>query len=124
MNPAASAISLTFVVAITVDSQSIASCQEPSHSIRYPRERLRNESYDVTMFSLPTFLTSFSLPSLPSISLPTNIQRRFLSYVLKRALGRFFRSGLDVEEIQSQIGEGKVELEGLVINEEVRDQPM
>ena len=75
------------------------------------------------MFSLPTFLTSFSLPSLPSISLPTNIQRRFLSYVLKRALGRFFRSGLDVEEIQSQIGEGKVELEGLVINEEVRDQP-
>jgi len=44
--------------------------------------------------------------------------------VLKRALGRFFRSGLDVEEIQSQIGEGKVELEGLVINEEVRDQPM
>jgi len=72
------------------------------------------------MFSLPTFLTfPFALPSLPSISLPTNIQRRFLSYVLKRALGRFFRSGLDVEEIQSQIGEGKVELEGLLVNEEV-----
>jgi autophagy-related protein 2 len=72
------------------------------------------------MFSLPEFLTfPFSLPSLPSISLPTNIQRRFLSYVLKRALGRFFRSGLDVDEIQSQMGEGRVELEGLVINEEV-----
>lgn len=73
------------------------------------------------MFSLPTFLAfPFTLPSLPSISLPANIQRRFLSYVLKRALGRFFRSGLDVDKIQSQISEGKVEIEDLVVDEEVR----
>jgi autophagy-related protein 2 len=74
------------------------------------------------MFSLPTFLSfPFSLPFLPSISLPTNIQQRFLSYGLKRALGRFFRSGLDEDKIQSQIGEGKVEIEGLIVDEEVGD---
>jgi autophagy-related protein 2 len=72
------------------------------------------------MFPLPTFFTfPFTLPSLPSISLPANIQRRFLSYVLKRALGRFFRSGLDVDKIQSQISEGRVEIEGLVVDENV-----
>lgn len=72
----------------------------------------------------PAFLSlPFSLPTLPSISLPANIQRRFLSYVLKRALGRFFRSGLDVDKIQSQIGEGRVEIEGLVVDEDVRIFP-
>jgi autophagy-related protein 2 len=73
------------------------------------------------MFSLPSFLSfPFSLPSLPSISLPENIQRRFLSYVLKRALGRFVKAGgLDVERIQAQISEGWVEIEGLEINTDV-----
>nr|ODN96840.1 hypothetical protein L204_03549 [Cryptococcus depauperatus CBS 7855] len=68
------------------------------------------------MISLPSFLTnfSFSLPSLPSISLPDNIQRRFLSYVLKRTLGRFVaHQALDAERIQAQISEGRVELESL-----------
>lgn len=72
------------------------------------------------MVPWPAFLSfPFSLPSLPSISLPTDVQRRFLSYVLKRALGRFIRSGLDVDKIQSQIGEGRVEIEGLVVDEDV-----
>ena len=73
------------------------------------------------MFSLPAFLSfPFSLPTLPSISLPANIQRRFLSYVLKRALGRFVKAGgLDVERIQAQISEGWVEVEGLEIDTEV-----
>nr|XP_031857747.1 uncharacterized protein CI109_006842 [Kwoniella shandongensis]KAA5524819.1 hypothetical protein CI109_006842 [Kwoniella shandongensis] len=71
------------------------------------------------MFSLPSFLTTFpfSLPSLPSISLPANIQRRFLSYVLKRALGRFVQHGaLDAERIQAQISEGWLEIEGLEVD--------
>ena len=73
------------------------------------------------MFSLPTFLSfPFTLPSLPSISLPANIQRRFLSYVLKRALGRFIRAGgLDVERIQTQMSEGWVEVEGLELDNDV-----
>lgn len=72
------------------------------------------------MFALPRFFSlPFALPSLPSISLPANIQRRFLSYILKRALGRFFRSGLDVDKIQAQISGGWVEVEGLEVDEEV-----
>ncbi|WRT66888.1 uncharacterized protein IL334_003851 [Kwoniella shivajii] len=71
------------------------------------------------MFSLPSFLTTlpFTLPSLPSISLPANIQRRFLSYVLKRSLGRFVKGqALDAERIQAQLSEGWVELEGLEVD--------
>ncbi|KAK8870012.1 hypothetical protein IAR55_000582 [Kwoniella newhampshirensis] len=71
------------------------------------------------MFSLPSFFTTFpfALPSLPSISLPANIQRRFLSYVLKRALGRFVRHGaLDAERIQAQISEGWLEIEKLEVD--------
>ncbi|WWD01656.1 hypothetical protein V866_008601 [Kwoniella sp. B9012] len=71
------------------------------------------------MFSLPAFLTTFpfTFPSLPSISLPANIQRRFLSYVLKRSLGRFVKDeALDAERIQAQLSEGWVEIEGLEID--------
>lgn len=69
----------------------------------------------------PSFLTfPVNLPTLPSISLPANIQRRFLSYVLKRALGRFFLpSGFDVERIQAQLGEGRVDLERLEVDVDV-----
>lgn len=70
------------------------------------------------MFSIPAFLSwPFSLPQLPSISLPANIQRRFLSYVLKRSLGRFVKEGsLDVERIQAQISQGWVEIEHLDVD--------
>ncbi|ODO11399.1 hypothetical protein I350_00178 [Cryptococcus amylolentus CBS 6273] len=71
------------------------------------------------MFSLPSFITSipFALPSLPSISLPANIQRRFLSYVLKRTLGRFvLHQALDAERIQAQVSAGQVELEELQVD--------
>ena len=58
--------------------------------------------------------------SLPFGSLSTDLQRRFLSWVLKRSLGRFVRAGgLDVERIQSQIGQGKVEIEGLELDTDV-----
>ncbi|WVF72370.1 hypothetical protein IAT40_007185 [Kwoniella sp. CBS 6097] len=71
------------------------------------------------MFTLPSFLSSlpFSLPSLPSISLPANIQRRFLSYILKRYLGGFVKhEALDADRIQAQISEGWVEIEGLEVD--------
>ncbi|EIW70236.1 hypothetical protein TREMEDRAFT_30206 [Tremella mesenterica DSM 1558] len=71
------------------------------------------------MWSLPTFIAfPFTLPSLPSISLPANIQRRFLSFILKRTLGRFIKAGLDVDQIQAQIGEGKIEIESLELDHE------
>ncbi|WVQ98559.1 hypothetical protein IAU59_005685 [Kwoniella sp. CBS 9459] len=71
------------------------------------------------MFTLPSFLTSlpFSLPALPSISLPANIQRRFLSYILKRYLGGFVKhEALNADRIQAQISEGWVEIEGLEVD--------
>lgn len=72
---------------------------------------------------LPSFLTfPLSFPSLPSVSLPANIQRRFLSYVLKRSLGRFVvASGFDVDRIQAQLSQGSVNLEKLEVNVEVSD---
>jgi autophagy-related protein 2 len=74
------------------------------------------------MLSMPSFLSwPFSLPQLPSISLPANIQRRFLSYVLKRSLGRFVKEGsLDVERVQAQISQGWVEIENLEVDTAVR----
>lgn len=73
------------------------------------------------MFSLPSFLSfPFTFPSLPTITVPGNIQRRFLSYVLKRALGRFVKAGgLDVDRIQAQMSEGWVEIDGLEVDTEV-----
>jgi autophagy-related protein 2 len=73
------------------------------------------------MVALPSFFTwPFALPTLPSISLPANIQSRFLSYVLKRTLGRFvLTGGLDVDKIQAQISEGWIEIQGLEVDEEV-----
>jgi len=58
--------------------------------------------------------------SLPFGSLSTDLQRRFLSWVLRRSLGRFVRAGgLDVGRIQSQIGQGRVEIEGLELDTDV-----
>ncbi|KAJ3787784.1 hypothetical protein GGU10DRAFT_134981 [Lentinula aff. detonsa] len=63
-----------------------------------------------------SWLTSW-LPSLPSISylvVPASIQRRFISFVLKRALGHFLKPGqLDVDQIDSQIGSGYVQVNDL-----------
>ncbi|KAL7422146.1 autophagy-related protein 2 [Cryptotrichosporon argae] len=72
------------------------------------------------MWPFPSLLAlPFSLPALPTISLPTNIQRRFLSYVLKRALGRFVKTeGLDVEHIQAQLSQGSVEIDRLDVDAE------
>lgn len=77
----------------------------------------------VALFSF--FSWPFALPAIPSISLPANIQRRFLSYVLKRALGRFVKTGgLDVDRIQAQISEGWVEVEGLEVDEAVSNSTL
>ncbi|KAK0197033.1 hypothetical protein F5146DRAFT_1013780 [Armillaria mellea] len=72
------------------------------------------------------------LPELPaiSISLPTSIQSRFLSFLLKKTLGHFLKPGqLDVHQIDSQIGSGYVqvadlELSNQAINELLNDMPI
>ncbi|KAI0831319.1 hypothetical protein BC628DRAFT_1312257 [Trametes gibbosa] len=65
---------------------------------------------------------SFSwLPSLPSIdfSLPSGIQKRFISFALRQSLGHFLKPGqLDVQQVDSQIGSGYVQVRDLELNDE------
>lgn len=69
-------------------------------------------------FSLSSLQPLPSLPGLPS--LPQNLQRRFLSFVLKRSLGHLVREGdLDPERLEAQVGSGKVEIKGAQLNEKV-----
>ncbi|KAL4267314.1 Autophagy-related protein 2 [Pleurotus pulmonarius] len=80
---------------------------------------------------MASWFTSW-LPGLPTIdfSLPSTIQRRFISFVLKRTLGHFLRPGqLDVHQIDSQIGSGHVqvnnlELDNKAINSLIDDLPL
>lgn len=64
------------------------------------------------------------LPKLPalniSLTLPTSIQGRFLSFVLKRTLGHFFKPGhFDASQIDSQIGSGLVQVKDLELDDKV-----
>ncbi|KAI0636957.1 hypothetical protein C8Q77DRAFT_1095313 [Trametes polyzona] len=65
---------------------------------------------------------SFSwLPSLPSIdfSLPSGIQKRFISFALRQSLGHLLKPGqLDVQQVDSQIGSGYVQVRDLELNDE------
>jgi autophagy-related protein 2 len=63
------------------------------------------------------------LPGLPSISfaLPASIQRRFISFVLKKSLGHLLKPGqLDIDQIDSQIGSGYVQVNDLQLDNQVR----
>ncbi|KAF7792955.1 hypothetical protein EIP86_004058 [Pleurotus ostreatoroseus] len=72
------------------------------------------------------------LPALPSIelSLPTSIQRRFLSFALRQALGHLLKPGqLDTQQVDAQIGSGfvqvrDVELENEAINSLITGLPL
>lgn len=66
------------------------------------------------------------LPALPTLNLnlalPTSIQGRFLSFVLKKTLGHFFKPGqLDARQIDSQIGSGFVQVNDLELDNGVRE---
>ncbi|KAJ7109447.1 hypothetical protein C8R44DRAFT_937041 [Mycena epipterygia] len=58
------------------------------------------------------------LPGLPSISfVPASIQRRFISFVLKKSLGHLLKPGqLDINQIDSQIGSGYVQVNDLQLD--------
>ncbi|KAG7092576.1 hypothetical protein E1B28_008923 [Marasmius oreades] len=69
-----------------------------------------------TMFSwLPSWLPS--LPSGDYFSLPSSIQGRFISFVLKRTLGHFLKPGqLDPQQIDSQVGSGYIQINDLEVD--------
>ncbi len=63
------------------------------------------------------------LPPLPSlnISLPSSIQSRLLSFLLKKYLGHLLKPGqLDASQIDSQIGSGHVHVTDLELDSSVR----
>ena len=61
------------------------------------------------------------IPTLPNFAIPTSIQGRFLSFILKKSLGHFVKPGqLDHHQIDSQIGSGYVQVNDLELHPEVR----
>lgn len=55
--------------------------------------------------------------SLPNLTPPLSIQRRFISFVLKRSLGHLLKPGqLDIDQIDAQIGSGFVEVKDLELD--------
>ncbi|KAH8107055.1 hypothetical protein BXZ70DRAFT_271252 [Cristinia sonorae] len=61
------------------------------------------------------------LPTLPSIdfTLPSGIQRRFISFALRQSLGHLLKPGqLDVLQIDSQIGSGYVQISDVELSNE------
>ncbi|KAF8625802.1 hypothetical protein AX15_005189 [Amanita polypyramis BW_CC] len=61
------------------------------------------------------------LPSLPSVNfaIPSSLQGRFVSFLLKKCLGHFLKPGqLDARQIESQIGSGFVQVNDLELNSE------
>ncbi|KZT26471.1 hypothetical protein NEOLEDRAFT_1177476 [Neolentinus lepideus HHB14362 ss-1] len=71
---------------------------------------------------MTSWITSW-LPPLPSIdlssALPSAIQSRFISFLLKRTLGHFVKPGqFDVAQVDSQIGSGFVQVRDLRLDED------
>ncbi|KAG5728038.1 Autophagy-related protein 2 [Termitomyces sp. T112] len=61
------------------------------------------------------------LPALPSlnISLPSSLQGRFISFVLKKSLGQFLKPGqLDFHQIDSKISSGFVQINDLQLDDQ------
>lgn len=59
------------------------------------------------------------IPGLPTFNfaIPTSIQGRFLSFVLKKTLGHLLKPGqLDHHQIDSQIGSGYVQVNDLELS--------
>ncbi|EMD31646.1 hypothetical protein CERSUDRAFT_162708 [Gelatoporia subvermispora B] len=67
------------------------------------------------------------LPTLPSIdfSLPSGIQRRFVSFALRRPLGHLLKPGqLEAQQVDSQIGSGYVQVKDLELDNDAINAPI
>lgn len=62
-------------------------------------------------YFLPSFLTGWDLSSVSAFSLSANLQKRILSYLLKKTLGHLVDGGqLDLAQIDAGIGSGRIEV--------------
>lgn len=57
--------------------------------------------------------------SLSLLALTSPLQKRVLKFVLKRAIGQFLQSELDLEQLDVQLGEGRVVIRDVVVNTRV-----
>lgn len=61
-----------------------------------------------------------ALPALPTPSLPQSIQRRLLSFLLRRAVGTLVEGGLDPEQIEADLAQGSARVSNLQLSSKVR----
>ncbi len=72
---------------------------------------------DMASYFLPSFLTGWELPSVSAFSLSANLQKRILSYLLKRTLGHFVDGGqLDPTQLDAGIGSGRIEIRDIELD--------
>jgi autophagy-related protein 2 len=68
---------------------------------------------------MASFLPNLSF-SLPSLSLPTSIQNKLVSYLLKRFLGSVIKGGeIDLEKVEMDLKNGRVEIRDVEVESEV-----
>lgn len=61
------------------------------------------------------------LPTV-DLSLPSVIQRRFISFLLRKFVGHLLKPGqLDVRQIETQIGSGELRITDLELDDQVRN---
>lgn len=68
-------------------------------------------------YFLPSFLSGWDLSSVSAFSLSANLQKRILSYLLKRTLGHLVDGGqLDLAQIDAGIGSGRIEVRNVQLD--------
>ncbi|RKP12545.1 hypothetical protein BJ684DRAFT_20927 [Piptocephalis cylindrospora] len=55
-------------------------------------------------------------PSLPAWGIPLTLQKRLVKFLVKRAVGRFLLREPDLEDLEVQLTEGRVQLRSLALN--------
>lgn len=70
---------------------------------------------------LPSFLSGWELPSLASYTgLSTGLQKRVISFLLRRALGHLVKPGqLDWNQIEAGVGDGRLEIRDIELETDV-----
>ncbi|SOV06587.1 Autophagy-related protein 2 [Ustilago sp. UG-2017a] len=68
-------------------------------------------------YFLPSFLSGWDLSTVSAFSLSAGLQKRILSYLLKRTLGHLVDGGqVDLAQIDAGIGSGRIEIRNIQLN--------
>ncbi|SNX82554.1 related to APG2 - required for sporulation [Melanopsichium pennsylvanicum] len=68
-------------------------------------------------YFLPSFLSGWDLSAVSAFSLSATLQKRILSYLLKRTLGHLVQGGqLDIAQIDAGIGSGRVQVNNVQLD--------